>query len=112
MSSFGVGVSTTVRMYYRQYYAQRDVRVMQMRNAQLNEVIASDFLGAERIHRFKLRSGEIADIRKDSRFYMIGVVRGRGTTETRLDVIVIQPRYREAPEAIRKERLKPGWGAE
>lgn len=106
LTSNGIGVSTSARKYVRQMVPE----ITQMRNSELNEKIASDFSKAERLHRFKLRSGEIAEIRKSTNFYYIAVIRGRGTAATRLDIIVIQPAYKMVPDEIRKKRLEPGWG--
>lgn len=102
-SSVGnVNVSTSARLYFRKYYQSWGVQSMaSMRNADVNDVLATDFNKAEPIHRFRLRSGEIAEIRKSKNFYMIAKVQGNT-----YDLIVIQSTYKEAPEAVRKHRLE------
>ena len=54
----GVGISTKVRQYWRKYY--NGVQGMLGRNDQVNYLIALDYAGAEPIHRFILKSGEVA----------------------------------------------------
>lgn len=108
----GIGISVAARKYIRAYYRQQGVDAMQMNNKKLNEVIAADFASANPLHRFRLRSGEIAEIRKSHDFVYIAAIRGRGTAASQFDVIFVQPTWKEAPEEVRKYRLKPGWGVE
>ena len=111
-SSLGIGISTSCRKYLRAYYSRQGVDSMRMNNKELNDVIASDFASARPLHRFKLRSKEIAEIRKSHDFVYIAAIRGRGTASAQYDIIVVQPTWKEAPEEVRKYRLKPGWGVE
>lgn len=101
-SSLGVGVSTTARIYARKYYSSWGIsNIAGMRNADLNDLLAGDFLKAEPRHRFLFKSGEIAEIRKSHSFYYVAVVRSGN-----YDIIVIQPDYKEPPEEVRKYRLE------
>jgi len=107
-SSMGVGVSTSVRKYVRNYYAKQGVDNMaSLRNKELNDVVAADFLKASPLHRFKLRSGEVAEIRKSHAFYYIAKVRKGGGG---YDLIVIQSAIKQPSEEVRKKRLEQGWG--
>jgi hypothetical protein len=101
-SSLGVGVSTSARIYARKYWASWGMGNMaSMRNADLNDVLAGDFLKAEPRHRFRLKSGEIAEIRKSKQFYYIAKMVGNTYS-----IIVIQSTYREAPSEISNHRLE------
>lgn len=104
-SSLGIGVSVMARKYWRAYYAQKGVANMLGDNAFVNDAIAGDFANAQYVHRFWLRSGEPAEIRKSHDFYYVAAMRG----PSQYDIIVIQPRYREAPSEISQERQKPEW---
>jgi len=104
-STVGVGVSSSVRRYWRNYYTQKRLPQMLGPNAQLNTMIAGDFKGAQPIHRFILKSGEVGEIRKSHDFYYVAAIRSAG----QYDVIVIQPRFKEAPQEISKRRLTPEW---
>jgi len=107
-TQIGIGVSTSARKYYKQAHPE-------LANApkdEINHAIAQEFARAEPRHRFKLRSGEIGEIRVSNNLYLIAAIRGRGTMGARYDVIVIQPTYKEPPEELRKTRLQPGWGVE
>ncbi len=108
VSSSNVGVSVTARKYFRRVNPE----FAHMPNAQLNEEIAAEFAKATPVYRFKLRSGEIAEIRESMGHFMIAVMRGRGTSNVRYDVIVVQPSLKPVREEIRKQRLQPGWGVE
>lgn len=103
-SSFGVKISTSARIAFRKYYSSWGMNnVASMRNADLNDVIASDFLNAEPQHRFRLRSGEIAEIRKSpkSQWYYVAKMESAGYS-----IIIIQHSYKEPPPEIRKHRLE------
>lgn len=107
-SSLGVGVSTRVRKYFRDYYAKSGVDAMSsLRNKELNDVIAADWNKAEVLHRFKLKSKEVGEFRKSHNFYYLGVIRQGGG---RYDVIAVQPAYKQPSEAVRKKRLEQGYG--
>ena len=108
-SSFGVGVSTSARIVFRKHYASHGIQnIASMRNADVNDVIASDFLKAEPLHRFRLRSGEIAEIRKaQSGWYYVSKMKPSG-----YDIIVIQFSYREVPETTRKHRMEKWTGTQ
>lgn len=107
VSKTGVGVSVRARKYVRQYAPN----TAHMSNAELNEMVAGEFAKGEPVHRFRLRSGEIAEIRRSVNFYYIAVMRGRGTANVRYDIIVIQPSYKQVTdEEEKKRRLQHGWG--
>lgn len=109
VSQSGIGVSVRVRKHVRQYVPN----AAHMANAELNEMIANEFAKGEPVHRFKLRSGEIAEIRRSTNFYYIAVMRGRGTANVRYDIIVIQPSYKQvSDEEEKKRRLQHGWGVQ
>lgn len=108
VSQSGIGVSVSVRKYVRQYVPN----TAHMSNAELNEMIANEFAKGEPVHRFRLRSGEIAEIRRSVNFYYVAVMRGRGTADVRYDVIVVQPSYKQVEEEEKKRRLQHGWGVE
>lgn len=108
MSKSGVGVGSKVRMYFRQSMPD----LAGVPNAELNEHIAGWFASGEPMHRFKLRSGEIAEIRKAQNVFFIAVIRGRGEVGVRYDIIAVQPAYKAVPEDIKKHRMSPGWGVE
>jgi hypothetical protein len=108
MSSANIGVSVTARKYFR----RANPEFAHMPNAQLNEEIATEFAKATPVYRFKLRSGEIAEVRESMGHFMIAAVRGRGTANVRYDIIVVQPSFKPVREEIKKQRLQPGWGAE
>lgn len=78
----GIGVSTTVRKKYR----EADSGSKFISNKELNTVIAGDFIGAKFISRFLLKSGEVAEIRKSSKFYYVAVIRSTG----KYDILTIQ----------------------
>jgi hypothetical protein len=103
-----IGVSTAVRKYMRKV----NQNMAHMRNLELNEIIAADFSKATPVHRFKLKSEELAEIRKSGNMYYIAVIRGRGSSVAKYDIIVVQPTYKEPKDKeISKTRLQPGWGA-
>ena len=91
-STMGIGVSTSVRIYARKYYAGWGMSDMaKMRNADLNNIIAQDFAKSEPKTQFKLRDGSIGEIRKSSHFYYLGRKRPDGN----YDVLVIQQGYKQ-----------------
>lgn len=98
-----IGVSTGVRKYWRKHFAS--VPGMLGPNDQINYLIALDYNGATPVHRFVLKSGEPAEIRKSNTFYYIAVVRKTG----RHDVIVIQPSIKEVPDETKKQRMTKDW---
>ena len=107
-SSLGVGVSTGVRKYVRNYYAKSGIDAMSsLRNKELNDVIAADFNKAQVLHRFKLKSKEVGEFRKSHSFYYLGVIRSGGG---RYDVIAVQPQIKQPSEEVRKKRLEQGYG--
>ena len=99
----GVGVSTGVRKYWRKHF--QSVQGMQGPNDQINYLIATDYASAEPLHRFILRSGEAAEIRKSHSFYYIAAIR----KNKRHDIIVIQTTYKESPTEIKKNRMTNEW---
>lgn len=106
-SQGGIGVSTSARIYARYAYAEQGNTIWATaRNDKINDLLGQMFLSAEPRHRFKLKSGEVAEIRKSSMFYFVAAIRG-GT----YDIIVIQKAYKEADPEISKRRLKSKeWG--
>lgn len=99
----GVGVSTGVRKYWRKHF--QNVPGMQGPNDQINYLIAMDYASAEPLHRFVLRSGEPAEIRKSHSFYYIAAIR----RNKRHDIIVIQSTYKESPPEVKKHRMSDEW---
>lgn len=108
-SSFGVKVSTSARIVFRKHYASWNMPQMaSMRNADVNDVLASDFLKASPEHRFRLRSGEICEIRKaKSGWYYLAKMEGSSYS-----IIVIQFSYKEAPDVVKKHRLQHWTGTQ
>jgi hypothetical protein len=104
-SSLGIGVSVMARKYWRGYYAQQGVANMLGDNAFVNDAIAGDFSNAQPLHRFWLRSGEPAEIRRSHAFYYVAAMRG----PSQYDIIVIQSRYKESDPELSKRRLTPEW---
>ena len=96
-----LSVSTTVRMYWRKIYAQQ---LGKYRNADLNEVIASDYAKSPVVHRFLLKSGNVGEIRKSSRFYYVGAVEDSG-----INIIVVQAAIKNVPKEISQQRQNPNW---
>jgi len=98
----GIGISTSARIYSRQFYSSQGNTIWAAaRNDKVNNLLASMFASGQPIHRFKLRSGEIGEIRKSGPFYFVAAMR-RGS----YDVIILQKAYKEPrnPE-ISKRRL-------
>lgn len=104
-TSVGIGVSRSAREHWQRLFGN-DPR-MQGSKREINEVIARDYAAAgdNVVTRFKLRSGEKAEIRKSQSFYYVAAIRPNGQH----DIIVIQPTYKEVPEKIRQRRLSPEW---
>ena len=98
-----VGISSSVRKFWRKHFSS--VPAMLGPNDSVNYQIALDAANAQPQHRFLLRSGEVAEIRKSHTFVYIVVLRKTG----RQDVIVIQPSFKEAPEEIKKQRMTKEW---
>lgn len=98
-----IGISTRVRIFWRKHFAS--VPKMLGTNDIVNYLIALDYNSATPLHRFILRSGEPAEIRKSHTFYYIAVIRKTG----RHDIIVIQPSIKEVPEETKKSRLTKDW---
>ena len=96
-----ISVSTSARIYWRRYFSQQFGKY---RNADLNEVIASDVSKATIIHRFLLKSGNIGEIRKSSKFYYVVSI-----TDSSADVLVVQGGMKAVPSGISKQRLDKSW---
>jgi len=106
-SSMGIGVSTRSRKYWRLYYANQGVAGMLGDNAFINDAIAGNFAKAEPLHRFWLKSGEPAEIRKSHDFYYVAVMRGGAK---KYDIITIQPTYMEpGQQGLRQKTLTDEW---
>ena len=103
----GIGVSTSARILARKSYAdQGNLIWATARNEQINTLLSTDFASAEPKHRFKLKSGEVAEIRKSATFYYVAAIRGGN-----YDILVLQTAYKEAHPDISKRRLENiEWG--
>ncbi len=104
----GIGVSTTARLYARKYYAGQGNNIWAVaRNNRINDLLAGMFTNANPVHRFKLKIGRIAEIRKSDTFYFIAAIRG-GT----YDIISIQETYKEPrnPEISKRRLESEEWG--
>lgn len=103
----GIGVTTSARIFARRYYGSQGNTVWATaRNDKINDLLAQDFTNAEPKHRFKLKSGEVAEIRKSGTFFYIAAMR-HGS----YDILVLQQAYREAHPEISKRRLQnENWG--
>jgi hypothetical protein len=103
----GIGVSTSARIYARRFYASQGNSVWATaRNDKINDLLAQDFAASEPRHRFKLKSGETAEIRKSSTFVYVAVIR-----QGNYDIIVLQKAYKEPHPEISKKRLESKeWG--
>jgi len=98
-----IGISTKVRQYWRKHFA--GVAGMLGPNDTVNYLIALDYDGATPVHRFILRSGEPAEIRKSHNFSYIAAIRKTG----RHDIIVIHPSFKEPTEEVKKNRMTQTW---
>ena len=103
----GIGVTTSARIFARRYYASQGNNVWATaRNDMVNDLLAQDFTNAEPKHRFKLKSGEIAEVRKSGTFFYIAAIRHGA-----YDILVLQQAYKEAhPEISRKRLQNDEWG--
>ena len=98
----GVGITTTARMYARQFWASQGNEVWaRARNFKVNDMLAMDFAAAELRHLFKLRDGSIAEVRKSKDFFYIAKRMGGSHV-----IIKLQPNYQEAHPNISKERIE------
>ena len=107
-SQSGIGVSTSARIYARRFYASQGNNIWAVaRNDKINDLLAQDFSASEPRHRFKLKSGEIAEIRKSSTFIYVAVMR-HGS----YDIIVLQKAYKEPriPDISKKRLESTEWG--
>ncbi len=101
-SRAGIGVSTAARKYARKYYTSWGWKDMaSMRNADLNEILAQDFMRGELKHKFKLRDGSMAEIRKSNTMYYVAKIRSDGG----YDILVIQGSYKPPKK---EKKWKPG----
>lgn len=98
----GLGVTTTARMYARQYWAGQGNEVWaRARNDKVNDWLALDFMRSEPKHLFKLKSGEVAEIRRSTDFSYIAKRMGGSYV-----IMVLQPTYKEVKEEISKSRFE------
>jgi hypothetical protein len=100
-----IRVSITTRKVFRHLYkTSEDLGYSHMRNDLLNEVIAKDFiLGAQKIvHRFKLKSGEFAEIRNKPRTVMFYISAIRDNT---IDILTIQNGWK-SPKYTKRYGMK------
>jgi hypothetical protein len=98
-----IGISIGVRKYWRKHFAS--VPGMLGTNDSVNYLIAMDYNGATPVHRFVLRSGEPAEIRKSNSFYYIAAIRFNG----RHDIIVVQTAIKEPSDVAKKQRMTKEW---
>jgi len=98
----GLGVTTTARMFARAHWAGKGNEVWaRARNDKVNDWVAMDFMSSEPKHLFKLKSGEIAEIRKSSDFVYVAKRMGGSYV-----IMTLQSAYKEATEGISKRRLE------
>ncbi len=106
----GIGISTSSRIYARRFYGSQGNNIWATAsNDKINDLLAQDFVASEPRHRFKLKSKEVAEIRKSSTFIYVAVMR-RGT----YDIIVLQKAYKEPrnPEISKRRMESVEWGKE
>lgn len=103
----GIGVTTTARIKAREFYASQNNLIWSTaRNDKVNDLLASDFMSADPQTRFKLKSGEVAEIRKSGTFYYVAAIR-RNT----YDILIIQTTMKQVSPEVSKRRLEsPTWG--
>lgn len=103
LSKNGIGVTTTARMAARAYYqSQGNELWAKARNDRINDLLASDFQGATPEHRYLLKSGDVAEVRRSNMFLYIAAMR-RGS----YDILLIPNSYSEpTDEKYRQHRLK------
>lgn len=105
-SSLGIGVSTTARLKWREYYSKHNVPNMALlSNKILNDTIAGDAKSAKVIHRFRLKDKSVGEFRKSHAFYYLLKYVGGGNYV----ILTIQPSYKETTPEITKQRLTPEW---
>lgn len=98
----GIGVTTTARMFIRQHWANQGNEIWaRARNDKVNDWIAMDFARSEARHLFKLKSGEVAEIRRSNDFVYIAKRMGGSYV-----IIALQPNYKEVKEEISKRRME------
>lgn len=86
LASNGMGVSTSARIYARNLWVSQGNELWgKARNPQVNDMIAKMFEVGEIKRKFKLKSGEPAEVRQSGPFFIVGAER-RGS----YDIIVIQ----------------------
>jgi hypothetical protein len=111
-SSFGIGVSTSSRLFFRKYYASRGIDAMKMNNKEMNDVIAADFQkaygnGSNILHKFKLKDGSVGIFAKSAAFYYLAKMEKGG----KITIISVQSAIKEPSEEVRKLRLNDKtWG--
>lgn len=104
-SSLGIGVSTTARLKWREYYSKHGMPNMAlMDNKLLNEALGSDAKSAKIIHRFRLKDKTVGEFRKSHAFYYL-----LKYTNGNYVVLTIQSTYKETTPEISKQRLTPEW---
>jgi len=101
-SQSGVDITTTARLLIKKYWASQGNDVWANASKEkINDWLGSDFGRSTLLHLFRLRSGEIAEIRKSSNFYYVAKRSGGGHT-----IISLQPNYKEPNAAISQKRLE------
>jgi len=111
-ASNGIGVSGSARDAAKKYYAaqqqggQGNLIWSTAPHDKINDLLAIDFMNAEPRTRFKLKSGEVAEVRKSSIWFYVAVMR-RGT----YDIIVLQTGMKSVSPELSKRRLESiEWG--
>lgn len=103
--SAGIGISISVRKYWRDYYKKNNLPSMYLiSNQQLNAVIAGDFAKSTPIYRFILKSADPGEIRKSNSWYYIAAFRGG-----KYEVLAIMPNIKEFKPDIANLRLDKQW---
>ena len=111
-ASNGMGVTDTARKKAKEYYAGQDqggqgnLIWSTSPDDRINDLLTMDFEAAQTEWRFKLKSGEVAEIRKSSTFYYIAAMR-RGT----YDILVLQTGMKPVnPKSIKRRLESIEWG--
>lgn len=98
----GMGVTTTARMFARNLWASKGNEVWaKARNDKVNDLLAMDFAKGEPQHLFKLKTGEIAEIRSSTDFVYIAKRMGGSYV-----ILALQANYKPVKEEISKRRLE------
>ena len=102
-SKSGVGITTTVRLYFRKNISWSQG----LNNQMLNDTVAFDFQKAKPIYRFKLKSGEIAELRQSgSNMYYVAKILSGG----QYVIIAVQTAWKQPKkEETISRRMQENW---